>query len=724
MKIQYTGKTILVTGSTSGIGESIAKRMSELGANVVVTGRNQIEANRVADECYRLSPRKLKPLVVIADLTVENDIIRLMKSTIAMFGKLDVLINNAGFCQITSILDPNSLNTFDSVWRLDVRSVIQLTLLAVPYLEQTKGNIINISSIVALKPLASFYGYCMAKSAIDSFTKCIALELGPKGIRVNAINAGAVKTNFLKTIGFSEQQVEQQEQLLRQSSPLNLFGDPQDIADMVVYVGSDYAKFLTGILQIMNVEQIVEEHVVQKLERIGAHSHIRGLGLDDKLQPLQVAEGMVGQQSARKAAGIIVKMIKEGKISGRAILIAGQPGTGKTAIAIGIAKSLAKETPFVSMSASELFSLDISKSESLMQAFRKAIAITIKEESDFLQGEVVEIMIERSIDQSTRVGKLTLKSTEMETVFDLGHKMIDNLIKEKVSAGDIICINKSTGVVEKMGRNFTRNQDYDAIGPHTKFIQCPDGEIQKRKLVHHTLNLHEIDVINSRQQGFLALFSGDTGEIKSEDRAKVNAKISEWKDEGKANLNPGVLFIDEAHMLDVECFSFLNRALESDFAPILILATNRGITKIRGTNYKSPHGFPPDFLDRLIIIKTSPYTLDDISQILKLRAEEEQVNLNEDAHKILAKIAIESSLRYSLQLITTSDIIAKKRKSKDVDVQDVKKAYELFLDVERSEKFIKSHEKLFNAMIECDQNENGHLLNGNNRSDTTSPMEL
>ncbi|UXI15535.1 Fragile X mental retardation syndrome-related protein 1 [Sarcoptes scabiei] len=246
MKIQYTGKTILVTGSTSGIGESIAKRMSELGANVVVTGRNQIEANRVADECYRLSPRKLKPLVVIADLTVENDIIRLMKSTIAMFGKLDVLINNAGFCQITSILDPNSLNTFDSVWRLDVRSVIQLTLLAVPYLEQTKGNIINISSIVALKPLASFYGYCMAKSAIDSFTKCIALELGPKGIRVNAINAGAVKTNFLKTIGFSEQQVEQQEQLLRQSSPLNLFGDPQDIADMVVYVGSDYAKFLTG----------------------------------------------------------------------------------------------------------------------------------------------------------------------------------------------------------------------------------------------------------------------------------------------------------------------------------------------------------------------------------------------------------------------------------------------------------------------------------------------
>lgn len=143
----------------------------------------------------------------------------------------------------------------------------------------------------------------------------------------------------------------------------------------------------------------------------------------------------------------------------------------------------------------------------------------------------------------------------------------------------------------------------------------------------------------------MALFSGDTGEIKSEDRMKVNAKISEWKDEGKAELHPGVLFIDEAHMLDAECFSFLNRALESEFAPIVIFATNRGITKIRGTTFKSPHGFPPDFLDRLIIIRTIPYSNEDISQILKIRAEEEQVNIHDDAHLILTKMATESSLR-------------------------------------------------------------------------------
>ena len=95
----------------------------------------------------------------------------------------------------------------------------------------------------------------------------------------------------------------------------------------------------------------------------------------------------------------------------------------------------------------------------------------------------------------------------------------------------------------------------------------------------HTVTLHEIDVINSRSQGFLALFSGDTGEIKSEVREQINDKVAEWREEGKAEIVPGVLFIDEVHMLDIECFSFLNRALESDMAPILIMATNRGITK-------------------------------------------------------------------------------------------------------------------------------------------------
>lgn len=83
--------------------------------------------------------------------------------------------------------------------------------------------------------------------------------------------------------------------------------------------------------------------------------------------------------------------------------------------------------------------------------------------------------------------------------------------------------------------------------------------------------------------------------------------MAEWREEGRAEIVPGVLFIDEVHMLDIECFSFLNRALESDQAPVVIMATNRGITKIRGTDYLSPHGLPIDLLDRALIITTDPY---------------------------------------------------------------------------------------------------------------------
>ncbi|GKE48928.1 RuvB-like protein 2 [Tanacetum coccineum] len=114
--------------------------------------------------------------------------------------------------------------------------------------------------------------------------------------------------------------------------------------------------------------------------------------------------------------------------------------------------------------------------------------------------------------------------------------------------------------------------------------------------------------MKSRTQGFLALFTGDIGEIRAEVWEQIDTKVEEWREEGKAEIIPAVLFIDEVHMLDIECFSILNRALENDMAPIIVVATNRGITTIRGTNYKSPQVIPINFLDRLLIISTKPYT--------------------------------------------------------------------------------------------------------------------
>merc|ERR1719146_406865 len=219
--------------------------------------------------------------------------------------------------------------------------------------------------------------------------------------------------------------------------------------------------------------------------------------------------------------------------------------------------------------------------------------------------------------------------------------MIETIQKEDIQAGDVITIDKSSGKISLLGKSFARSRDYDAMGPQTRFVQCPEGELQKRKEVVHTVNLHEIDVINSRQQGFLALFAGDTGEIKSEVREQIDQKVAEWREEGKADIVPGVLFIDEVHMLDIECFSFLNRALEVESSPIVIMATNRGITKIRGTDYKSPHGIPIDLLDRLLIIPTKPYTEDEIRHIVEIRCEEEDVEMTDDAKELLTKIRCE-----------------------------------------------------------------------------------
>ena len=385
-------------------------------------------------------------------------------------------------------------------------------------------------------------------------------------------------------------------------------------------------------------------------------------------------------------------MVKEGKIAGRAVLIAGPPSTGKTAIAMGMAQSLGPDVPFTMMAASEIFSLEMSKTEGLTQAFRKSIGVCIKEESEMIEGEVVEIQIDRSVTGSNKQGKLTIKTTDMETIYDMGTKMIDAMTKERVMAGDIISIDKASGKISKLGRSYTRSRDYDAMSADTKFTQCPDGELQKRKEVVHTVSLHEIDVINSRTQGFLALFSGDTGEIRSEVRDQINTKVGEWKEEGKAEIVPGVLFIDEVHMLDLECFSWINRALEDELAPIVIMASNRGHARIRGTNYRSPHGLPLDFLDRVVIVSTHAYSAAEINKILSIRAAEEDVEVTPDSLALLTKIGEEAGLRYASNLITTSQLLAAKRKSKVVEVEDVRRSFALFYDPDRSLEFVKESE--------------------------------
>lgn len=175
--MSFNGKVVLVTGASSGIGAGAARHFASLGAKVVIVGRNEKRLHEVADQIKKDgSP---VPYEIVADVT--KDAKRIVDETINHFGKLDVLVNNAGIV----ILDNAAvieLAEFDRVLDTNVRSVITLTKLSVPYLEKTKGNIVNISSVAGLNAVQNGLTYCVSKAALDQFTKCAALDLAPKGM--------------------------------------------------------------------------------------------------------------------------------------------------------------------------------------------------------------------------------------------------------------------------------------------------------------------------------------------------------------------------------------------------------------------------------------------------------------------------------------------------------------------------------------------------------------
>ncbi|TBU13698.1 Tip49/RuvB-like helicase, partial [Hamiltosporidium tvaerminnensis] len=249
--------------------------------------------------------------------------------------------------------------------------------------------------------------------------------------------------------------------------------------------------------------------------------------------------------------------------------------------------------------------------------------------------------------------------------------------------GDVIQINKETGKVFKIGKSSFKKGDFDALGPDVKYVSCPDGELIKIKEDEKTVTLHEIDVINSRTQGYLALFSGESGEIRNEIREEVNKKVEEWVNEGKAEFITGILFIDEVHILDNEAFSFLNKISEDEFCPILILASNKEILKIDTQDGVEEQDIPKDFIDRALIVKTEEYTGKEIESIVKLRMEEENIAIDKESLKYLVDIASNTSLRYSLNLLTFSNARASKR-NRSIILEDIKRVSDIFLDENRA----------------------------------------
>ncbi|XP_054167696.1 uncharacterized oxidoreductase MexAM1_META1p0182-like [Oppia nitens] len=245
----FTGKVALITGSSSGIGAATAQLFAKSGANVVVTGRNSDGVSKVAKQCTDVSPKQLKPLQVVGDITIEDDCQRLIDTTVQTFGKIDILVNNAGTGRVASIADSDYMEKFAFIMQTNLNSVVYLTHKCLPYLAKTRGNVINISSVASKQALISGSPYCISKAALDMFTKCMAAELGPKHhIRVNAIIPGVVLTDIaVHSLNISREQSDQMYTAIGSKYPIGRPGQPEDIATAVAYLASDKAAgFLTG----------------------------------------------------------------------------------------------------------------------------------------------------------------------------------------------------------------------------------------------------------------------------------------------------------------------------------------------------------------------------------------------------------------------------------------------------------------------------------------------
>ena len=237
------GKVVLVTGASSGIGRASAHLFAKSGASVIAVGRNENELNKLQDSAEGFEGT-LKPHV--ADVTETSQVDRLVAETVETYGQIDVLVNCAGIIKSGS-LETTSLDYWDAMLNINLRSVFYIMQKCVPHLETAKGNIVNVSSVTGTRAFPGVLAYCVSKAGVDQLTRCAALELAPRGIRVNAVNPGVVETNLHKRGGMG---VEDYEKFLENSAnthPIGRAGQPEEVAELIHFLASGKAGWITGV---------------------------------------------------------------------------------------------------------------------------------------------------------------------------------------------------------------------------------------------------------------------------------------------------------------------------------------------------------------------------------------------------------------------------------------------------------------------------------------------
>ena len=237
-----TVQQVIITGASSGIGRATAVRFARHGASVLAVGRDAHALEAVCDDVREAGGAGAS---LVADVTATDAPERIVATALDRFGALTTLVNAAGIIA-SGTVESTTDEQWDTMLDINLRAPFRLMRAATDALTSTRGSIVNVSSVTGLRSFPGVLGYCVSKAGVDQLTRCAALELASRGVRVNAVNPGVVVTNLHRRSGMSEDAYAAFLQRARETHPLGRPGEPREIADLIFFLASDEASWLTG----------------------------------------------------------------------------------------------------------------------------------------------------------------------------------------------------------------------------------------------------------------------------------------------------------------------------------------------------------------------------------------------------------------------------------------------------------------------------------------------